>query len=1134
MTEESIFAAALDKDPAGRAAFLDGACGADAALRRAIEQLLAAHDERGILDGPAIDAAAAPTSAFDAVTVGAHIGPYTLDQALGEGGMGSVWVAKQTDPVKRKVALKLIKAGMDSKSVVLRFEHERQALAMMDHPNIARVFDGGMTPDGRPYFVMELVNGLALTKFCDEAKLTPRQRLDLFLPICEAVQHAHQKGIVHRDLKPSNILVTLYDDRRPVPKIIDFGIAKALAGKLTDESLSTQFGAAIGTLEYMAPEQAGLSAIDIDTRADIYSLGVILYELLTGLKPIDGKRLREAALHEMFRILQEEEPPRPSTRLSTEITMPSLAAVRQMEPRRLSEMLRGELDWIVMKCLEKSRDRRYESASALARDIQRYLADEPVEARPPSFGYRAGKLFRRHKGTMLTAATVVVLLVGGIVGTTLGMLEAIHQGGIATNAAMAEAAAKVNEEKAKRDALAKLWGAYLSEAKALRFSGRRGQRFEALKAIQAARKLPVPDGRSIDELRNAAIAALCLADIGDGPEWDPDVGPAVPAHPALRWSFEIHKAWERLPKPKFPARGPWFSGQFAVVALEPHLPNKGMSVPVRLWRLDGPEPERVLDSQGVYEEALEFSPDRKQLALGHYDGTISLHDTETGKTTREFKLPSGRPFCLSYHPTLPRLAIGGWEANSGKLFIMDLDGTVRQRLPHPSAIHSVAWRPDGRQIAVGCGKSIYLWNAEDGTQATAPLSGHTAFGIRVGFNPAGNRLLSNDWWNHLHLWDCRSGKELFRTPEIGYTYVEPGMLGVREHGKKLALLRIADGQELREMQTTNVHPGGRLAVFGQAPGLKFLDLASGEEVAVVPLQPPSAVYFDESGALATIVRDGTWRWPVQATEQGYQIRSPEIAGPPTPRSLHSLSCDRSGNVIVLPKFNDGALVILRGQKNREVRLQPHYDVRYVAASPDGRWVATGSHWDDGAEVAVKVWEASSGNLVKELPREKAAFQCGFTPDSRCLITTAIWQQAPLDVRKENFLRLWEVGTWNDAGTIPTLGTPFFDYDVTLEGQPDGTLTITQISTRKELARLSSPEAARMIPRYVLPSGFVTAISEPTGRTYLWDLPLIRRQLAEMGLDWDGPPYFDEKQMRIARSPYTVRVDAGVLAVDAKK
>ena len=439
MTEETLFHEALAKAPAERAAFLDAACAGQPELRAAVEALLAAHEASGdLLDRPpgqlgqTVDSEPEPAP-LDLVPTTDHrpkvepglviAGRYALQQKIGEGGMGEVWVAKQTEPVKRKVALKLIKTGMDSRAVIQRFEQERQALALMDHPNIARVLDGGITPTGQPFFVMELVNGLPLTKFCDEATLTPRERLELFVPICQAVQHAHQKGIVHRDLKPANILVTLIDGRG-VPKVIDFGVAKATAGKLTDESLSTQFGAMVGTLEYMSPEQAGYSGEDIDTRADVYSLGVILYELLTGLRPIDAKRLKKAALTEMIRIIREEEPSRPSTRLSTHEALASLAALRHIEPKKLMALLRGELDWVVMKCLEKKRERRYETANALSRDVQRYLAGEVVEARPPSAGYRLSKFLRRNRGPVLAGGLVALALLGGIVGTTYGLIRA--------------------------------------------------------------------------------------------------------------------------------------------------------------------------------------------------------------------------------------------------------------------------------------------------------------------------------------------------------------------------------------------------------------------------------------------------------------------------------------------------------------------------------------------------------------------------------------------------------------------------------------------------------------------------------------------------------------------------------------
>lgn len=444
---QELFLKLVELAPAERLPALAQESAIDVEVRIRVAALLQAHDEaNSYLDGstgalePTVigdRAADAPTHAELPDVVPAAecqmstederliAGRYALQQKIGEGGMGEVWVARQTEPVRRKVALKLIKSGMDSRAVLARFEQERQALAMMDHPHIARVLDGGVTPSGQPFFVMELVNGLPLTRFCDEAMLTPRQRLELFVPICHAVQHAHQKGIVHRDLKPANILVTLVDGR-PVPKVIDFGVAKAVGGKLTDETLSTQFGAIVGTLEYMSPEQAGFSNVDVDTRADIYSLGVILYEMLTGLRPLDARRLKKGAVMEMIRIIQEVEPSKPSTRLSTDESLPSLAALRQTDPRKLMALLRGELDWVVMKCLEKSRDRRYETANALSRDIEHYLADEPVEARPPTTGYRLSKFLKRNRTTVMAAALVLLALVGGIIGTTLGMMRAIQ------------------------------------------------------------------------------------------------------------------------------------------------------------------------------------------------------------------------------------------------------------------------------------------------------------------------------------------------------------------------------------------------------------------------------------------------------------------------------------------------------------------------------------------------------------------------------------------------------------------------------------------------------------------------------------------------------------------------------------
>ena len=347
---------------------------------------------------------------------GTLIGPYKLLEQIGEGGMGVVYMAEQQRPVRRRVALKIIKLGMDTKQVVARFEAERQAVAMMDHPNIARVFDAGATDSGRPYFVMELVRGIPITEFCDQNKLPVQARLGLFIQVCQAIQHAHQKGIIHRDIKPTNVLITRHDDQ-PVVKVIDFGIAKATQSRLTEKTLFTEFHQLIGTPTYMSPEQAGMSDLDIDTRSDIYSLGVLLYELLTGSPPFDIKALLKAGYSEIQRIIRDVEPPWPSTRLSTMGSMlPSVATLRHIEPNRLTKLVRGDLDWIVMKALEKDRLRRYDTAGSLSADVERHLSGEAVLAAPPTVRYRARKFVLRNKGAVLAGTFVASSLLLGIVG----------------------------------------------------------------------------------------------------------------------------------------------------------------------------------------------------------------------------------------------------------------------------------------------------------------------------------------------------------------------------------------------------------------------------------------------------------------------------------------------------------------------------------------------------------------------------------------------------------------------------------------------------------------------------------------------------------------------------------------------
>lgn len=432
---ETIFTAARELPDAARQEYLSEACADDPGLRSRVQALLAADAEAGSFlistqdDPEATDSAAggAGGPGSPSETAGQQLGKYKLLQHIGEGGFGTVWMAEQREPVRRMVALKVIKLGMDTKQIVARFEAERQALALLDHPNIAKVFDGGSTETGRPYFVMELVKGVPILEYCDTKRLDTRSRLDLFKLVCNAIQHAHQKGIIHRDIKPGNILVTLHDGV-PVPKVIDFGIAKATDQELTQKTLFTELHQLVGTPAYMSPEQAEMSGLDIDTRSDIYSLGVLLYELLTGTTPFAQKELMERGFGEMMRIIREDTPHKPSTRLSTLGKLGILAAEqRRADVKRLGFILRGDLDWIVMKCLEKDRSRRYDTASGLAEDIARHINDEPVTAGPPSARYKLTKFVKRNRGRVLAASLIAALLVLGGVGTSFGMVWAIRE-----------------------------------------------------------------------------------------------------------------------------------------------------------------------------------------------------------------------------------------------------------------------------------------------------------------------------------------------------------------------------------------------------------------------------------------------------------------------------------------------------------------------------------------------------------------------------------------------------------------------------------------------------------------------------------------------------------------------------------
>jgi WD40 repeat protein len=898
--------------------------GEDIELRNKVAALLAAHRKAdsfleqpaGPLGGTVDDLAPALAQPAGEAARGDKLGTvvagrYKLIEAIGEGGMGTVYLAQQTEPVKRLVALKVIKAGMDSRQVIARFEAERQALALMDHPNIARVLDAGTTESGRPFFVMELVKGVPLTKYCDEHHLTPKQRLELFVPVCQAIQHAHQKGIIHRDIKPSNVLVALYDGK-PVPKVIDFGIAKATGQQLTEHTLVTGFGTLVGTLEYMSPEQAELNQLDIDTRSDNYSLGVLLYELLTGSTPLESKQLKQAAMLEVLRLIREEEPPRPSTRLSTMAELPAVAANRGLEPNKLSGLLRGELDWIVMKALDKDRDRRYETADGLARDVQRYLADEPVQACPPSALYRFRKFVRRNKA-LVTAATVVAvtLLMAGAVVTwkwwdAEGAREQEQQAKAKAEATRdearaAEKRAKQSEERAvaaERQSRLREAEALVGQARGTRLSQRPGQRFEALAALKKAAAIGRELGQPaawFDPLRNEAIAALALPDLQITREFGRI--PPGQAWVGLSDDFELYVQTteqgdctvRRVADDAEVARLPAL-GEFAYADFGP-----GQTIAVlgkstrafRLWDVSGGAPAWRLEAKGVY--GWTFHPNGRSLALMQNDGDISVYAVATGKPLHLFRARQTRQD-LRFHPTEPLIAGSSYFSPVVSVYDLETGAVVASATSTwPLGNGRGDWSPDGRTLLVpeADGARIQEYAFDSGPPALRPLrtldAPYQGFPVLT-FNPAGDRFVTRGWSGTVHLFDAGSGQLLLKTPalprwtdklELHFDHTGQRLAGARvgDANDRIGVWSFAPGREYRSLVATDgaehqngpaIHRGGRLTAIGRANGLALFDLETGRELAFVSLPGNHTVArFDGAGNLLTNGYNGFFRWPVQ-------------------------------------------------------------------------------------------------------------------------------------------------------------------------------------------------------------------------------------------------------------------------------
>jgi WD40 repeat protein/serine/threonine protein kinase len=966
MNERAIFEAMLDrKDPSERAAYLNEACGADQALRAQIEGLLKAHEMLGSflapspVPGPTLDEPLRECP-------GSVIGPYKLLEQIGEGGFGVVFMAEQTQPVRRKVALKVLKPGMDTRQVVARFEAERQALALMDHANIAKVLDGGQTTSGRPYFVMDLVKGMSITEFCDQNQAPVRERLELFVHVCQAVQHAHQKGIIHRDIKPSNVLVTLQDGA-PLVKVIDFGIAKALGQQLTDKTLFTNFAHLIGTPLYMSPEQAALSNVDVDTRSDVYALGVLLYELLTGTTPFDKERIKGAGYDEIRRIIREEEPPRPSTRMST---LGQAAATssdnRHSDPRKLCQLLRGELDWVVMKALEKDRNRRYESASAFAADVQRYLNDEPVLACPPSAGYRLRKFARRNKRALATAAS-------------LGVMLLVAAGAVVASALWAADQAKARLE-VEADATKKL---------------ERNLYFTHIPL--AEREQAVANWGRAEELLDACPEYL------RGWEW-------------YYLKRRRHAEPLTLPLDERQIGGTGFGLDFSPDGRLLAAPCGDQAI--KVW--DMTTGEQVLVCRGHTKRVIcvAFSPDSRRLASASEDHKVKVWDIATGaldvKTPR-FTLEGHQATVrgLAFSPDGWRLASAGGDTRGDK-WVMLWDTSTGKRLHKFPGEYTrytylnIAFSPDGRRLAAGSeANTVKVWDVETG-QEVFTLRGHTEPVLSVFFSPDGRRLASLGWDNGtVRVWDLPPGEPgvstsggRMLTPRFSRRRhsASPWSVAFSPDGQRLAVASgVADGNvrvydattgdllhtlagHLDRVISVAFSPDGRRLVSASMDRtVKLWETATGQEVLTLRGHTDSVirVLFSPNGQrLASVSADGTLKvWdatPLEAdgqrhalTLRGHTGIAYDVAFSPDGLRLASASTDQT------VKVWDAAT----GQEI--LTFREHTDkVLCVAFSPDGKTLASG-----GPDAVVRLWDAATGRKVRNFSVYKGRIRSlAFSPD----------------------------------------------------------------------------------------------------------------------------------------------------------
>jgi serine/threonine protein kinase/WD40 repeat protein len=1121
---------------AERERYLADSCGSDSALKEHVLSLLEAHDEAG--DYLKYRELIPPSSSLTEKP-GDRIGRYKLLEQIGEGGCGIVYLADQEEPVRRRVALKVLKLGMDTRQVIARFEAERQALAMMDHPNIAKVLDGGGTDTGRPFFVMELVRGVRITEFSEQALLSTEARLRLFIQVCQAIQHAHQKGIIHRDLKPSNILVTV-NDGAPMPKVIDFGIAKATGQRLTENTLFTRFHAFIGTPAYTSPEQAEMSSVDIDTRSDIYSLGVLLYELLTGHTPFDGEQLLSAGLDEMRRIIRDDEPLKPSTRLTQEFERiceskqpaPKLLAkagfsfvpganssARHGTEKELISDVQGDLDWIVMKCLEKDRSRRYETASALAADIQRHLDDEPITARPPSGMYLLQKLARRNRGALIAAVAVLLALLVAVLSLATSNARIRQERNQKDTAFIQRGAALEAAHASEQQAREQLFLSLQIQAQARRNSRQVGQRLESLAALAQAARI-----HSTADLRDNAIGAMAVPDIEAGPVWPMHYEDARSITYDSRYQHSARLGGDGIISIRTipgdvelqrlvsePASGAGSAGSQLRFSPDGRFLAR-LAESGRLWVWQWETGELVLQSVPQKCSALAFSPDSRRLAVGQEAG-ITCFDLNTGEKNLRWETPD-RPFKLEFHPDNHRIAAGYFDSNVVSIYNSH-NGVPLAELPMDgSSMTVVAWHPEGNLLATGGSDArIQIWDAQ-AWRRIAILEGHVQHVSTLLFHPGGDLLVSGSWDNVLAVWQPSPGRLLMKLPSrwVGLSRNGPWAGVIQPGSDKAQLWGIVPSQEYFTFLNTFAYPdsasregdlsaNGALLALATSDGVRLWDVPRGREVARLSMNDTTCALFrDHDRELLTCgPSDGLRRWamPTNTHSQGVMKPGPfrSIQLPFSPARITKGS-DENMLAVVGEISGQCVIVDLRTESVR-VNEMSHRMASYVALGPNAERVAT-SGWHSEQ---VKLWETQNGKLLKELI-VGATSRVFFTPDNQLLVARA---------NEFTFYTLDSLAVSRrlprEFGLYP--GHVAFTVDgklMALEMAP-GVIHLKQVASGRTVAKLEDPLGDVSTWMSFTPDGTqLVVVARYAGAIHRWDLQAIRKRLKAMKLDWDWPEF----------------------------